>query len=141
MGRGRLTRNEIKILKGNPYVKDVNENRITYTEEFKLLFVKEYFSGKKPMAIFSDAGFDVSILGSKRIERAAARWREANAAGTLGEKYANNDYYEKHANQLLDLRRTIKAQENEILFLKERIKVLQEAMKETENETLFVGIS
>lgn len=86
MGRGKLTKDEIRILQSNPYVKDVNENRITYTEEFKLLFVKEYFSGKRPMAIFQDAGFDVSILGSKRIERAGARWREANASGNLGGK-------------------------------------------------------
>ena len=58
-----------------------------------------------------------------------------------GEKYANNNFYEKNANQMIDLKRKIREQETEIIFLKERIKVLQEAMKETENETLFVDIS
>lgn len=92
MGRGRLTHEEIKILKENPYVKDVNENRVLYTNEFKALFTEEYFNGKKLMAIFVEAGFDVSILGSKRIERVYARWREANASGNLAEKNPKNDF-------------------------------------------------
>jgi len=140
MGRGKLTTDEIRILKSNPYVQDVNGNRITYTEEFKLLFVKEYFSGKRPMAIFSDAGFDVRILGSKRIERAGARWREANAAGSLGKKYENNDYYERHGNQILDLRRKIKEQEKEILLLKNQIKALEASINEKEDEEISVGV-
>ena len=127
MGRGRLTMEEIRKLKANPYVEDVNENRITYTEEFKKLFVKEYFSGKKPMRIFQDAGLDVKILGSKRIERCSARWREANAAGNLGEKYANNDFYEKNENEKQMMRRTIAEQQEEILHLKQEIEMLKAA--------------
>lgn len=46
--------------------------------------MKEYIAGKKPTQIFKDAGFDPKILGSKRIERASARWRESYASGTLG---------------------------------------------------------
>lgn len=44
--------------------------------------------GKKPTAIFKDAGFDVKVLGSKRIERACARWKESYEAGTLGVRSA-----------------------------------------------------
>jgi len=46
--------------------------------------MKEYLNGKKPTQIFREAGFDPAILGSKRIERSSARWRESFAAGTLG---------------------------------------------------------
>ena len=84
MGRGRLTAEEIRILKQNPYVSDVEESRILYTNEFKYLFMQEYLEGKKPTKIFIDAGFDPKILGSKRIERATQRWKESFAAGTLG---------------------------------------------------------
>ena len=31
---------------------------------------------KSTMEIFKSAGFDPKMLGTKRIERAAARWRE-----------------------------------------------------------------
>lgn len=84
MGRGRLSQEEIQILRKNPYVLDAVETRIVYSNEFKHHFMKEYNAGKKPTQIFRDAGFDPKILGSKRIERCAHRWRESYAAGTLG---------------------------------------------------------
>ncbi len=85
MGRGKLSSDEIRLLSENPNVLEVNANRIIYTNEFKKRFMEEYLSGHKgPTQIFRDAGFDTAILGSKRIERAAARWRESYAAGSLG---------------------------------------------------------
>lgn len=73
---GKLSEWDIKKLNDNPYVKDVNEKQITYTEEFKRRFIDEYAAGKTPRQIFRDAGFDVGIIGKKRIERAGQRWRE-----------------------------------------------------------------
>ena len=84
MARGRLHQEEIEILRSNPYVSDVDENRIIYTNEFKRLFIKEYQEGKKPTQIFREAGFNPKVLGSKRIERAAHRWKESYASGSLG---------------------------------------------------------
>ena len=45
--------------------------------------LKNYLAGKKPTEIFIEAGFDPSILGNKRIERASARWRKLYADGQL----------------------------------------------------------
>lgn len=84
MGRGRFTKEEIRELRENPYVSAVSETRIIYTNEFKHKFVEEYMNGRKPTEIFREAGFDVKALGSKRIERACARWKESFYAGTLG---------------------------------------------------------
>ena len=128
MGRGYLTRDEIRTLKQNPYVEYVNENRITYSEDFKLLFVKEYFNGKKPMNIFRDAGFDIKILGSKRIERASARWREANASGSLGKKFENNDFYEKNENSKRVMERTISKQRAEIEERRKEVQTLKDML-------------
>lgn len=83
MGRGRLSESEIEILRNNPYVDEVNERQIFYSGEFKLLFIEEYMKGKKPKEIFTEAGFDAKMLGSKRIERACARWKESYESGTL----------------------------------------------------------
>ena len=88
MGRGNFTKEEMEILLRNPYVSDVNEKSISYSTEFKFLFMEEYIEGKRPTQIFRDAGFDIKILGSKRIERACARWKESYQSGTLGERSA-----------------------------------------------------
>ena len=88
MGRGNFTKAEMETLLRNPYVADLNEKSISYSTEFKFLFMDEYIKGKRPTQIFRDAGFDIRILGSKRIERACARWKESYQSGTLGERSA-----------------------------------------------------
>ena len=78
-----LPKNKEKILSKNPNVESVEKTRIIYTEAFKSYYVKNYLAGKKPTEIFIEAGFDPSILGNKRIERASARWRKLYADGQL----------------------------------------------------------
>ncbi len=85
MGRGNLAEWEIEILRQNPFVVSVKNNRIVYAEEFKYRFMREYNRGKGPSQIFKDAGFDIRILGTKRIERASARWRECYESGSFHE--------------------------------------------------------
>lgn len=76
MGRGSFTPTEVHDLESNPNVLRISDNRITYTGAFKVHFVDEYRKGKKPTQIFREAGFDTKVLGPKRIERAAANWKE-----------------------------------------------------------------
>ena len=83
MAMGMLSSAEMEILQKNPYVEDVNRQRILYTYEFKCFFMEQYLAGKRPVDIFRQAGFDVSMLGEKRIERATARWRAMYAANGM----------------------------------------------------------
>ena len=62
-----FTDEQLKQLQDNPYVKNVSSKAITYTREFKELFLREYDDGKKPTEIFRNAGFDTKALGSSRI--------------------------------------------------------------------------
>lgn len=78
-----FTEEQRKILSKNPNVESVEKTRIIYTEAFKSYYVKNYLAGKKPTEIFIEAGFEPSILGNKRIERASARWRKLYADGQL----------------------------------------------------------
>jgi transposase len=76
---------EIKSLSNNPYVKSVSSKGITYTDEFKRIFIAESNSGKLPRRIFEENGFDIEVLGIVRVQRAASRWRTAyKKEGVLG---------------------------------------------------------
>lgn len=42
---------EIEILKKNQYVKNVSDKSITYTDEFKEVFMTHYHNGMNPASI------------------------------------------------------------------------------------------
>lgn len=118
MGRGRLTSEEVQQLYENPYVREIKDNRIVFTDDFKKHFMQEYVEGQKgPTQIFRDAGFDTKVLGSKRIERAAARWKESYDSGTLGAYPAREKKVDKQKEQ-------IKALKEENRLLKRQIQLL-----------------
>ncbi|MBT2723292.1 HTH domain-containing protein, partial [Bacillus sp. ISL-46] len=75
MSKKLFTDKEIKILSNNPYVKSVSTKGITYTDEFKRIFISESVNGKLPRQIFEENGFDVDIIGIVRVQKAAYRWR------------------------------------------------------------------
>ena len=81
MARGELTREEREALEANPNVLAVRRCRILYTDAFKRHFLKAYAAGQGPTQIFRESGFSPKVLGPKRIERATARWKRAQALG------------------------------------------------------------
>ena len=85
MQNGKFTKEEIEYLSSLDAVEGVRQNQIIYSNEFKKDFIEKYKQGQKPGKIFEEAGLSRTIIGSKRIERAAARWKEADFKGILGE--------------------------------------------------------
>lgn len=75
MSKKVFTEKEIKLLSNNPYVKSVSSKGITYTEEFKQIFIAENANGKLPRQIFTECGFDIEVIGMKRVESSGKRWR------------------------------------------------------------------
>ena len=75
MSKRLFTKEEVKILSENKYVQNVSAKGITYTDEFKRIFISENANGKLPRQIFEECAFDVDILGMHRIHSAAKRWR------------------------------------------------------------------
>ena len=136
MARGKLSPEEMNVLKANPYVSDVEETRIIYTNEFKFLFMQEYQNGKKPTQIFKDAGFDPKMLGTKRIERAASRWRKSYATGGLGtyengiaRKHNNKEIQELEQNfQYKEYLEILKRQQKRIEFLEQENEFLRQQL-------------
>ncbi|WP_338117269.1 HTH domain-containing protein, partial [Paenibacillus terrae] len=67
MSKKTFTAGEVKQLSANPYVRSVSTKGITYTDEFKQLFITSNQQGKLPRDIFEACGFDVQIIGITRI--------------------------------------------------------------------------
>nr|WP_261797522.1 IS3 family transposase [Bacillus sp. COPE52] len=75
----------MQILSNNLYVKSVSQKGITYTEEFKHIFIEEDEKGKLPRNIFEECGFDIDMIGMKRVMSSGSRWRAAyRKNGVLG---------------------------------------------------------
>jgi len=77
MSKKLFTKEEVKILSKNKYVKNISEKAITYTDEFKSIFISENKNGKFPREIFEELGFDINILGIERVRSCGKRWRAA----------------------------------------------------------------
>ncbi|RST70092.1 IS3 family transposase [Siminovitchia acidinfaciens] len=85
MSKKHFTETEIEILSNNRYVKSVSSKAVTYTDEFKRIFIAENENGKLPRQIFEENGFNIEVIGIVRVQRAASRWRTAyNKSGVLG---------------------------------------------------------
>ena len=74
-----FTKEQQEYLIKNLWVKNVTEKSIMFTEEFKVYFLNEYNLGMLPKQIFKNAGFDIEVLGDKRIEQCTARFKKQNA--------------------------------------------------------------
>lgn len=80
-----FTEKEVKILSHNKNIKAVSTKAITYTDEFKSIFILENEKGKPSRVIFEDYGFDIDILGLERVRSSGKRWRAAyKKNGLLG---------------------------------------------------------
>ena len=65
----KFSKEQVEILRQNPYTLKVNEDRILFTYEFKQFFMREIV--KKQMTapkVFRLAGYDVKLLGRSRID-------------------------------------------------------------------------
>ncbi|WP_335870950.1 IS3 family transposase [Bacillus sp. 2205SS5-2] len=77
MSKIKFSAKEIKTLQKNPNVQRSSMKSITYTDAFKKKFLDDYLTGKLPRQIFTENGFDTDMIGIKRIEQSAYRWKKS----------------------------------------------------------------
>jgi transposase-like protein len=68
MTRKKLPKEYVQALNGHRYVENATDWTVSFTEEFKRLAYEEYLRGKSMREIFTEAGFDVTKLGKKRLQ-------------------------------------------------------------------------
>lgn len=126
MSKKIFTNEEIIKLKNNKYVKSVSEKGITYTDEFKTIFIADRSNGKLLRQIFGDCGFDIEVLGQARIKSASKRWQKAyKESGELGlrdTRKTNSGRPLKHELTQEDL---LAKKDAEIAYLKSEVELLK----------------
>jgi transposase InsO family protein len=126
MSKITFDKETIEVLKKNPSVVKVSEKSITYSDDFKRLFIDEYLKGKTPKNIFEEAGFDISVLGTKRYEQAAARWlRNYKKDGIIGLRDTRRENNGRSAAKQLSQDDIILKQEAKIKLLEEQVELLK----------------
>ena len=85
MSKILFTDAQVKKLSKNKWIKNITNNGITYTNEFKYKLVKECENYKKfPQDVFRECKIDPEIVGMRRIEASAYRWRkQLNLTGEI----------------------------------------------------------
>lgn len=126
MSKITFNKETIEVLNENKYVLKVSEKSITYSDEFKRLFIEEYLRGKTPRLIFEEAGFDVTVLGTRRYEQAAARWmRSYKNDGIIGLIDTRKQNSGRPTNKELTKEDIILKQEAKIKLLEEQVELLK----------------
>lgn len=119
MSKKLFSDKEIKLLSKNKNVVKVSNKSITYNFEFKKKFIEEQKTGKLPRLIFEEAGFNVEVLGKRRIETAGNRWRKAfKENGELGLKDSRKPGSGRPLERVLSDPEKIKRLEAQIEYLK-----------------------
>ena len=126
MSKITFSTDDIKILSKNRNVLRVSDKAITYTDGFKQHFIEEYLTGKLPRIIFQEAGFDINIIGQKRVEQSAFRWmRSYNKDGIIGLRDTRSESSGRPRIKELSQDEIIKRQDAKIKLLEEQVELLK----------------
>lgn len=80
-----FNQHQIRQIESNPNVTFVSDRTIQYSCDFKIRAVKENLVGKGPVQIFTENGFDLEVIGTRKVQSSLARCRKIyNTHGELG---------------------------------------------------------
>lgn len=129
MSKKSFTAEEKEILLQNPYTYKVTDHTLSFTKEFKTIFIEKYKEGVIPRKILTDHGYDPEILGDRRIWGIAQHLREqyVQSGGDFPENYPGSRRANKPRNtsaQLSD-KEELKQLRQEVDYLKQEIEFLK----------------
>lgn len=139
MSKIKFSQKDIEVLEKNPNVLTVSELSITYSDEFKNRFINEYLRGKFPRQIFKENGFDIEVIGLKRIEQSAYRWKKAyEKDGLIGLTDTRKTNSGRRQKNELSKGEIIKKQAAQIKLLEGQVDLLKK-LEKTERMLLSKG--
>lgn len=129
MSKKQFTEDQIQKLRQNPYVYSVTGSRIKLTKEFKELFMTAYNSGEGPREILENHGFDIEIIGERRIWSISQHIRsEYQKYGEFHEGYRNPHSRKANAtptDQPLTEQDQLRKLQHEVDYLKQEMEFLK----------------
>ena len=126
MSKKIFSEDELIELRKNKYVLRTSEKAVTYTDEFKVLFIAESQNNKMPKMIFKEAGFDAEILGESRIRNAARRWRKAyDKEGVMGLRDTRLNNSGRPRKKDMTSEELLAKKDAEIAYLKAEVELLK----------------
>lgn len=126
MSKKLFTELEIALLKKNRYVKNVSSKGITYTDEFKSYVISEVEKGNCSTEIFESAGFNIEILGKRRIHSAVGRWKKAYLEkGVMGLRDTRKGNSGRPMEREMTKEDVIRHQQAEIEYLREELELVK----------------
>jgi hypothetical protein len=125
-----LTDEQVQILRENPYVYTASAWSVSFTKEFKEIFHESRIKGKRPREIFTECGFDLSILGEHRIKNIAYRiQKEYQKYGRFHEGYPKKKQNSASPFALLTDKEKLDKMQEELEFLREEMDFLKKISK------------
>ncbi len=119
------TKAEMEELKKNKYVEEVKKDKITFSKEFKILFIKEFNNGKGNLQIFSENGLNPLLVGKRRIKACTRNWKKQakndptfSRQGYHPIKKETNEEKKKRSQDIKYLQKRVNQLEMENEFLK-----------------------
>lgn len=139
MGKNYFTPEQVEQLRQNKYVKNVSEKSITYTEEFKEIFIMEYNDGKFPSQILIEMGFNPKVLGKRRIDNIVQSTKKQSLRPEgFKDTRADNPNMGRPSTRELTQEEIIAKQKAEIELLKAKVEFLSD-LKRLEREAMWVA--
>ena len=140
MGKNYFTPEQVEQLRQNKYVKNVSEKAITYTEEFKKVFLLEYNEGKLPSQILAEMGFDYKVLGERRVSNISyAIKKQSVRPEGFKDTRSDNSNMGRPSTKDLTTEEIIAKQKAEIELLKAKIEFLSD-LKRLEREAMWKAL-
>lgn len=132
MKRYPLSKEYVKELNKNPYVRKATEWTVSFTAEFKQYAYEEMFKGKSTRDIFTEAGLDCEQLGDKRLQNFKLKLMEqAEREGGFEDQRKNNCRQEGQSAEA-QLEKQIRQMEHRLAYLEQEndfLKKIREAEK------------
>lgn len=126
MSRQHFTEEQVNQLRKNPYVYSVTPARLTFTKEFKELFLDSYNKGELPRFILENHGFDIQILGERRVWGISQRIREEyQKYGEVNQGYTHRS----PCAETSDAGKQILSDKEQIRQLQHRVEYLEQQME------------
>lgn len=123
-----FTPEQMAKLAANPFTQHVSAYRISYTLEFKNLFLAHYEQGEPVKQIFIDLGYDPEILGDNRIYDFSCKLLHKVEAGELPTEESPRKAQEKPTSvdyNTMPAQQSVAAMQRELTYLRQQVEFLK----------------